>query len=99
MTDRRRWARAQPVDANVERQLTDARLRTARARHEYNYGTGEHVLQTVVHELGVLPTEYIREIVTETLAAAAGLTETGTDLNDVAAALRWDRDGRPDRLW
>jgi hypothetical protein len=50
-----------------------------------------------VHRLGVLPTDYVREIVIETLAAAASFAEADERLDDVAAALRWDRDGRPDR--
>jgi hypothetical protein len=56
-------------------------------------------MKTVAHQLGVLPTEYLRQIVTETLDAIGGYDETGADPRDVAAALRWDRDGRPERLW
>lgn len=95
MTTRRR---RDPVTGEVpDPARVGAQLRVVRARHEYNYSTGEHVLQTVVHRLGVLPTDYVREIVIETLAAAASFAEADERLDDVAAALRWDRDGRPDR--
>jgi hypothetical protein len=82
-----------------EEKLATLRLRNVRAKHEYNVSTGEDIIRTVVHQLGVLPTEYIRQIVTETLDACGGYAEAGYDPRDVAAALRWDRDGRPDRLW
>jgi hypothetical protein len=97
--DARRATRRLFRDERVSRALRDARLRDVLARHERNYGHGEEILKTVVRELGVLPTEYIRLIVTETLRAADGLAESGTSPGAVAAALRWDRDGRPDRLW
>lgn len=84
---------------NERESLTDLRLRNVRAQHERNYGHGEEIVKTVTRELGVLPTEYILQIVTETLRAADGLAEAGTSPGNVAAALRWDRDGRPDRLW
>jgi hypothetical protein len=68
-----------------DRTYAEATARAALAQLEYHYSTGETILREVVSQLGVLPTEYIRQIVTETLAAAAGYAE--------------DRAGRPDRTW
>ena len=101
MRGRRNRTRAELAESSdAEEKLSAIRLRTVRARHEYNYSIGEYVIQTVVSQLGVLPTEYIRQIVTETLEAVGDYSLSGdSELRDVAAALRWDRDGRPERLW
>jgi hypothetical protein len=56
---------------------------------------GEDVLRAVARTLNVLPTEYMREIVIEAFAELARLGVASEDVERIAAALRWDRAGRP----